>query len=118
MPKAKQEYTEDPGWASAFHRPDNEDPQPRYTGQGLDANGDEIEIAVWVRRAKSGARYLRIKIQEPYDAEVEDDDLDEDEPEAPLRGGRLPRRRKRERIAAAKAAEPEEDEDDDDEIPF
>jgi hypothetical protein len=83
----KKEYKEEPGWGSAFERPENEDPQPKFTGTGLldretakailEAGG-EFQLAVWVRRAKTGTRYLRIHIEPPYDGGVdEDDDLDD-----------------------------------------
>ena len=80
-PRGRQQqndYEEQDGWASAFHRPENEGNQPKFTGQGLDANGDPIEVAIWVKRARSGQKYLRIHIQEPWQGD-EDSDLDDDD---------------------------------------
>lgn len=76
--RQQQDYEEQDGWASAFHRPENEGNQPKFTGQGLDVNGDPIEVAIWVKRARSGQKYLRIHIQEPWQGD-EDSDLDDDD---------------------------------------
>lgn len=115
--KKQPQYEEQPGWMSAFRRPDNEDPQPRYTGQGLLEDGTEVEVAVWVRRAKSGVQYLRIKIQPPYEAEdyEDDEELDDDEDEPtppPARSKRAGQKRTQGRRRPK--PEPEDDED----IPF
>lgn len=90
----KSDYEETANWASAFERPDNEAPQPGFTGTGVldldtlraiaQADGD-FQIAVWLRRSKSGKRYLRFHIEPPYEgSEPEDaDDFfgDDDAPE-------------------------------------
>lgn len=87
-----QEYEEEPGWGSAFHRPDNESPQPTYTGTGmLDREtakaiieaGGEFQISVWPRRARTGTKYLRFHIEPPYQGGSEDADLDDDDFDGP-----------------------------------
>jgi hypothetical protein len=110
MPKGKQsEYVENDGWGSAFRRPDNTGGQPQYTGQALDPDGNELDVAVWVRRGKSGAQYLRIHLQPPYEGGGDDDDeLDVDEEPAP----------KAKRPAAKRAAAKRRAPEDDGEIPF
>lgn len=119
----RSEYVENPGWASAFRREENEDPQPRYTGTGLSPEGDEVRVAVWVRRSSTGLQYLRIHIEPPFeddDAELEDDLVEEEEPEKPRRRSRStpnraapgqPKSGRRQKRA------PEVEEDDDD-MPF
>ena len=78
--KAKQEYVEEPGWMSAFLREDATGKQPKYTGVGKDIDGDDIQVSVWPTTAKSGVKYLRIRIEPPYEAEdVEDDDEPDDD---------------------------------------
>lgn len=82
----QQEYEETPGWGSAFHRPDADGNQPQFTGPMvldrdtmkaiLEADG-AAELAIWTKRAKSGARYLRVHLQAPYEQEAEDDDIDD-----------------------------------------
>lgn len=80
------DYEETPDYGSAFERPDNEAPQPRFTGTGVLSTetlkaiheaGGEFQIAVWTRRANTGTRYLRVHIEPPYDGG--DDQADEDE---------------------------------------
>ena len=101
--REQEEYQEEPGWGSLFHRPDNEGNQPQYTGQGLNENGEPVELAIWVRKARSGAKYLRLHIQEPYEADAaEDDELDVDD----------------EDLEDPDLEEDEEDEDEEDDIPF
>lgn len=85
---AKPDYDEQPGWGSAFHRPENQAPQPSYTGSGMldpetlraifDAGG-EFQISVWPRRARTGTKYLRFHIEPPYQGGSESDELDDDE---------------------------------------
>lgn len=91
--KAEQDYQEDAGWGSAFHRPENEAPQPSYTGNGvLDSDtlkaiheaGGEFQISVWTRRARTGTKYLRVHIEAPYQGGSEDAELDEDEFTGPV----------------------------------
>jgi hypothetical protein len=116
MPKGKQsEYVENDGWGSAFRRPDNTGGQPQYTGQALDPDGNELDVAVWVRRGKNGAQYLRIHLQPPYEGggdDGDDDELDVDEEPAPKA------KRPAAKRAAAKRRAPVEDDEDDDELPF
>jgi hypothetical protein len=79
-PAKKQEYVEQDGWMSAFFREDAEGKQPKYTGTGLDHNGNDVQVAVWPTRAKTGTKYLRIHIEEPYESdEAEDAEADEDD---------------------------------------
>lgn len=85
--RSQSDYTEESGWGSAFHRPDNEAPKPTYTGTGVlddellkaihDAGG-EFQISVWPKRARTGTKYLRIHIEPPYEG-GENAELDEDE---------------------------------------
>jgi hypothetical protein len=108
----REEYTEDPGWGSLFHRPDNEGNQPAYTGQGLDIDGNPIELAIWIRKSRNGKKYLRIHIQEPYEADDAGGDIEDDDDK--------PRRSR----ARARDDRPEEDgadydeDDDEQDIPF
>lgn len=100
-------YEETPGWGTAFHRPDNEAPQPAYTGEGvldvdtlkaIHAAGGEFQIAIWPRRTRNGSKTLRIHIEPPYQGS-EDADLDDDEFDGP-------------------AAEADDDDGTDDDLPF
>lgn len=91
--KATQEYEEESGWGSAFHRPDNEAPQPSYTGTGVvdletlraiaeAADGNalcEFQISVWPRRARTGTKYLRFHVEPPYQGGSEAADLDDED---------------------------------------
>ena len=67
----ESEYQENPGWGSLFRR-DAQGNQPNYTGQVLDPDGDELQVAIWIRTPKGGGpKYLRMHLEPPY---VPDDD--------------------------------------------
>lgn len=66
--RQRKEYVEEPGWMSAFFREEAEGKQPKYTGVGKDIDGDDIQVSVWPTRSKNGTRYLRIRIEPPYEA--------------------------------------------------
>lgn len=83
--RERNDYVEEPGWGSAFHRPDNESPQPYATGTGvLDRElakailekGGEFQIAVWLKRGKTGTRYFRFHIEPMWDGGEDADDSD------------------------------------------
>lgn len=106
-PKPENDYEEEAGWGSAFNRPDNEAPQPTYTGTGmLDREtakaiieaGGEFQISVWPRRARTGTKYLRFHIEPPYAGGSDDADLDDDDFDGP--------------------AGDDQEADDDDDMPF
>lgn len=89
------EYQEDPGWGSLFRR-DAQGNQPNYTGSVIDPDGDELQIAIWIRTPKGGgAKYLRVHLEPPY--APDDDD--------PIQGGDDPE-------------DDRDDPDDDEDIPF
>ena len=76
--RERQERQEDPGWGSLFRR--ETEPgrnQPQYTGQVLNPDGDELQVAIWIKTARSGQKYLRIHLEPPY--EPDGDDLDGDQ---------------------------------------
>jgi hypothetical protein len=72
-------YQENLGWGNVFYRPDNEGNQPDYTGQGVDLDGNDIEIAVWVKKSRRGTEYLRIHLRAPYETDTEEE-ADDDNP--------------------------------------
>ena len=45
------------------NKSDNEK-APNYKGK-LNVNGQELEIAAWVRQSKAGKKFLSLKVQEP-----------------------------------------------------
>jgi len=72
QPRTQKEYKEGPGWGSAFRR-DAEGNQPQFTGTVLDPDGDELQIAVWVKTPRNGGqKYLRVHLEPPYRPDAED----------------------------------------------
>jgi uncharacterized protein (DUF736 family) len=45
---------------------------PDYRGNGLDLDGNEIEVAMWVKDMKNGGKFLAGKIQSPYKKQDQD----------------------------------------------
>ena len=45
------------------NKSDNEK-APNYKGK-INVNGQELEIAAWVRQSKAGKKFLSLKVQEP-----------------------------------------------------
>ena len=78
-PAAATPYQENPGWGNVFFREDAQGNQPKYTGQVLDLEGNELSIAIWPRVASTGTKYLRVHLEEVYNPDPaqtpqEDDD--------------------------------------------
>ena len=44
------------------------DSQPDYSGPFCDERGDEAKVAMWLNTAKSGTKYMNIKITEKFEA--------------------------------------------------
>ena len=76
----REEYEEQPGWANLFLRDDATGNQPKYTGVGLDPDGNEIQVAIWPKRAKTGTKYLRLHIEPPYESDEDEEEDDDDIP--------------------------------------
>jgi hypothetical protein len=108
----EREFTEEPGWGSAFERDvEKGSNQPEWTGQILDLDGNELQVAVWERTSRSGdVDYLRIHIQEPLDDD--DDDEEEEEEERPRRRSKPKKEKRRPR------ARDRDNYTDDDDLPF
>ncbi len=74
-------YQEDPGWGSLFRR-DAQGNQPNYTGTVNDPDGDELQIAIWIRTPKGGgAKYLRVHLEPPYTPDDDDPIQGGDDPD-------------------------------------
>jgi hypothetical protein len=83
--REEERQEEQPGFGTCFDRRKSRtnDKAPDFsTGEEpvkLD-DGSEVEVAVWVRKSRSGKRYLRVHVQRPYEYD-DADDLDDDEEE-------------------------------------
>jgi len=59
-------YERKPGDAVAFKNDyKKDDRHPDYKGNGLDLQGNEVDIAIWVKEGKSG-KFFSIKISEKF----------------------------------------------------
>ena len=70
-------------WTGALFKNDKKqtDSHPDYTGPFYDADGKEMRIAVWLKTANSGSKYMSIQVSEKLGIK----DLPEPEP-APVGG--------------------------------
>jgi hypothetical protein len=59
------DYQQKPGSGVIFKNEKAEGQQPLYKGKGLDLEGNEIEIALWVKESKGGNKYFSFRIQYP-----------------------------------------------------
>lgn len=56
------------------------DNKPDYKGPFTDENGEEKEIAAWLRTSKGGKTYLSVKVSEKREKAVASAGADEDVP--------------------------------------
>lgn len=47
-----------------FKNESDNEKAPNYKGK-INVNGQELEIAAWVRQSKAGKKFLSLKVQEP-----------------------------------------------------
>ena len=47
-----------------FKNESDNEKAPNYKGK-INVNGQELEIAAWIRQSKAGKKFLSLKIQEP-----------------------------------------------------
>ena len=47
-----------------FKNESDNEKAPNYKGK-ININGQELEIAAWVRQSKAGKKFLSLKVQEP-----------------------------------------------------
>lgn len=47
-----------------FKNESDNEKAPSYKGK-INVNGQELEIAAWVRQSKAGKKFLSLKVQEP-----------------------------------------------------
>lgn len=49
-----------------FKNESDNEKAPNYKGK-INVNGNDYEIAAWVRESKAGTKFLSLKVQEPRD---------------------------------------------------
>ena len=47
-----------------FKNESDNEKAPNYKGK-INVNGQELEIAAWIRQSKAGKKFLSLKVQEP-----------------------------------------------------
>lgn len=73
-------YEHKPGEVSIFKNEDRTaDNQPEYKGSGMDANGNMVEIALWVKTSKAGKKYFFGKIQPPRERQAQAPPLEDEQ---------------------------------------
>ena len=60
------DYVQNPNTGVIFRNDNKTGNQPDYRGKGADAQGNPVEIALWVKESKAGVKYFTYKISEPF----------------------------------------------------
>lgn len=62
------EYQQKPGQGAIFKNDYKQQAShPDYRGKGKDLQGNDIEIAMWVKKSKDGKSFFSFQISEPFD---------------------------------------------------
>lgn len=61
-------YETKPGQGAIFKNDyKQQSSHPDYRGKGKDLQGNDIEIAMWVKKSKAGKSFFSFQISKPYD---------------------------------------------------
>ncbi|MEG2064700.1 MAG: hypothetical protein RRY23_06105 [Alistipes sp.] len=61
------DYEQKPGQGAIFKNEKREkESHPHYRGNFITPSGEKLEIALWLKEAKSGKKYFSVAVSEPY----------------------------------------------------
>jgi len=66
-------YEQKPGDFAIFKNDRKEKPNhPDYTGNGLDLNGDKVQISCWIKEGKNG-KFFSCQMKPPYQGKAKEE---------------------------------------------
>ena len=67
------DFKQKPGFGSLFRNKKENDKQPDYRGDICTPNGEQLQVAGWIKQDKNGKGYMSLKVQEPRASENRDE---------------------------------------------